>query len=259
VGRLFFPGQRVGEPAAGPESCKQKSEGFVSRHVLLTGFAPFGPHLVNPSELLVRSFEGHVVGGRTVAVRVLPVETRTVRDAIEAALREVQPEFVLGVGVAAGRASLALERAALNVLDFEIADVSGAMRKNEPVQPGGPDARLTTLPLSEIVAAWAAAGVPGYVSNSAGTYLCNQWLYETLALTADASPPVPAGFLHVPVLPAQALAMGAERTPSMTLELMRKGLETALETIAASLEAKPAAPPQRSGDTMWIPQRTTRS
>jgi pyroglutamyl-peptidase len=226
----------------------------VSRHVLLTGFAPFGPHLINPSELLVRSLEGGVVGGRNVAVRVFPVETRTVRDFIEAALREVQPEFVLGIGVAAGRPSLALERAALNVLDFEIADASGVLRKNEPVQPGGPDARLATLPLSAITAAWSAAGVPGYVSSSAGTYLCNQWLYEALGLTANATPPVPAGFLHVPALPSQALALGAERTPSMTLDLMRKGVETALEAVAAWLDATPAAPPQRSGDTMWIPR-----
>ena len=226
----------------------------MSRHVLLTGFAPFGPHLVNPSELLVRSLDGGVIGGRSVSARVFPVETSTVRDFIDAALREVQPAFVVGVGVAAGRPSLALERAALNVLDFEIADTAGVVRKNDPIQPGGPDARLTTLPLNEVIDAWTAAGVPGYVSNSAGTYLCNQWLYEALALTANASPPIPVGFVHVPALPSQAIAMGAERTPSMTLDLMRKGLETALETIGAWLDTKPAAPPQRSGDTMWIPR-----
>jgi pyroglutamyl-peptidase len=225
----------------------------VSRHVLLTGFAPFGPHLVNPSELLVRSLEGAVVAGRAVAVRVLPAETRTMRDAIEAALHE-EPAFAIGVGLAAGRASLALERAALNVLDFDIPDAAGISRKGEPVQPGGPDARLSTLPLTEIVEAWAGAGIPGYVSNSAGTYLCNQWLYEALALTANAAPPVPVGFVHIPALPAQAVSLGAERTPSMTLELMRKGMETAIEAIAAWLDTKPAAPPQRSGDKMWIPR-----
>jgi hypothetical protein len=54
---------------------------FVSRHVLLTGFEPFGPRVVNPSDLLARSLEGQAIGGRALAVRILPVETRTLRDA----------------------------------------------------------------------------------------------------------------------------------------------------------------------------------
>ncbi|MEA2718759.1 MAG: pyroglutamyl-peptidase [Candidatus Eremiobacteraeota bacterium] len=231
----------------------------MSRHVLLTGFEPFGTHTVNPSEMLVRSLEGRVIGGRAVAVRVLPVETRTLRQRTEAALREERPEIVIGVGYAPGRPSLALERAALNVLDFTIPDAAGTMRTDDPVLPGGPDARLSTLPLAAIIEAWTAAGIPGYVSNSAGTYICNQWLYEALALTAGSAPPAVAGFVHVPALPAQALAMGADRTPSMTLDLMRRGLETAIEAIALSLDTKPAGAAPRNDDKVWITPRTTRT
>ncbi len=227
---------------------------FVSRHVLLTGFEPFGPHSVNPSEMLARSLEGRVVAGRLVTVRVLPVETRSLRERLETAIREEQPEFILGTGLASGRPSLAIERASLNVLDFEIPDAVGTMRKNDPIQKGGPDARLATLPLGEIVEGWLKVGIPGYVSNSAGTYICNQWLYEALALTANGSPPIPTGFVHLPALPAQAAESGAATTPSMTLELMRKGIETALETIGTWLETKPATPPQRAGSSVWIPR-----
>lgn len=209
---------------------------------------------MNPSELLARSLDGRLVAGRAVVVRILPVETRALRDRLEAAIREEQPELILGTGYAPGRCSLAVERAALNVLDFPIPDAVGTMRKNDPVARGGPDARLSTLPLTEIVDAWTALGVPGYVSNSAGTYLCNQWLYEALTLTTNSSPPVPAGFVHVPALPAQAAELGAERTPSMTLDLMRKGIESAIETIAHWLDAKPAPVPQRAGAQVWIPR-----
>lgn len=225
----------------------------MSRHVLLTGFEPFGTHPVNPSELLVRSLEGRVIGGRAVAVRILPVETRTLRDNLDAALRAEQPEFVIGIGYAPGRFSLALERAALNVLHFSIPDAVGTMRKNDTVQRGGPEARLSTIPLDEIVEAWTAAGVPGYISNSGGTYICNQWLYEALALTTNSTPPIPIGFIHVPTLPPQAAQMGAERTPSMSLELMRRGVETAIEAIGHWLAAKPPGA-QRPGDKVWIPR-----
>jgi len=229
----------------------------VSRHVLLTGFEPFGPHPVNPSELLVRSFEGRIVGGALVTIRIFPVETRTLRDRIDAALREERPEFVIGLGYAPGISALALEGIGVNLRDFAIPDAAGTTCRNEPIHPGGPDGRFATLPLAEIAAAWSALGVPGYVSGSAGTYLCNQWLYEALALTANAAPPVPAGFIHVPALPAQAVQLGPERTPSMALELMRRGVESALESTGAWLQAQPASPPRRSTDPVWIPSRTT--
>ena len=225
----------------------------MSRKVLLTGFEPFGPHLVNPSELLVRSLEGRIVGGCVIGVRVFPVETRTLQDRIESALREEQPAFVIGLGLAAGRAALGVERVAVNVLDFDVPDAVGTMRKNDPVQRGGPDGRLSTLPLTQIVAAWHEAGIPGAISDSAGTFLCNQWLYEAVALTSNAAPPIPTGFIHVPALPVQAVQLGADRMPSMTLDLMRRGLETAIETIALLLDTKPA-PSQRAGDKVWFPR-----
>lgn len=198
--------------------------------------------------------EARVIAGRRIAVRVLPVETGTLRDRLETALREEQPEYVIGLGYGPGRFSLGLERVAVNILDFTIPDVAGTMRKDDPILRGGPGARLTTLPHRQIVEAWSAVGVPGYVSNTAGTYLCNQWLYEALSLTTNASPPVPVGFIHLPALPAQAAELGAERTPSMTLDLMRKGIETAIETISVWLENRPAAPTARAAAQMWIPR-----
>lgn len=231
---------------------------FVSRHVLLTGFAPFGPHAVNPSELLTRSLEGRIIGGCIIDARILPVETRPLRDRLAKALTETRPQAVIGLGYAPGRAALALERIAVNVLDFELPDTAGITRKDEPIDENGPDGRLSTLPSGEIVAAWNEGGVPGYVSDSAGTYLCNQWLYETLALTAAAPNAIPAGFVHVPALPAQAVAMGADRTPSMTLELMQRGIETAIEIIARRLDAAAPAPPPRAAGESWIPGRTQR-
>ena len=225
----------------------------MSRNVLLTGFEPFGPHLVNPSELLVRSLEGRIVGERLIRGRVLPVESRSLRGRLETALREERPEFAIGIGYAPGRAALGLERVGVNVLDFDIPDASGVTRKNEAVLPGGPDAHLTTLPLDEILRAWTSAGVPGYVSDSAGTYLCNQWLYEALSLTSEEAAALPVGFIHVPALPAQAAQLGAANTPSMTLELMLKGIETAIEAIGQWIVPKEAAQPQRAVETVWIP------
>jgi pyroglutamyl-peptidase len=233
----------------------------VAKHVLITGFEPFGGEKVNPSELVARSLEGRLIAGRPLAVRVLPVETRNIGERLSRAVDESNPDIIICMGQAGGRTAISLERVALNVLDFAQPDNVGVMRKNDPIQRGGPDGRLSPMPFSDIINAWAESGIPGYVSNSAGTYICNQTLYEALGLAEAASPPIVAGFVHLPYLPAQAAAIGAERTPSMALEMMKRAMEILIETVVPWVEqrtpdrgpARPAATAAK-GPQMWIPR-----
>ena len=206
----------------------------------MTGFKPFGGSSVNPSELVARSLEGRLIAGRRVVARVFPVETSEVGQLLRRAFEEEQPELVVCTGVAAGQTAVSLERVAVNMLDFEQPDDAGEERKNEPILRGGPDARLSPMPIGEIVEAWQSNGIPGYVSNSAGTYLCNQIFYEALGMAESVSPPVTAGFIHLPCLPEQAIAAGAGTTPSMSLELMQRAVELAIAAAVTSIEKRNA-------------------
>jgi pyroglutamyl-peptidase len=226
----------------------------VSKHVLVTGFEPFDDFRVNPSELLVRNLDGRLIAGRLVVGRVLPVETRTLQSRLEEILHEERPEIIIGTGLAAGRAALALERVGINLVDFARPDNVGTMRKNEPILKGGPEARLSTLPLDQIVASWTETGVPGYISNSAGTFLCNQFLYVASGLAAELTPPALCGFVHLPCLPGQALDLGAERTPSMSFDLMKKAMESLIETIVPWIDSRPLERVQRPASQVWIPR-----
>ena len=109
---------------------------------------------------------------------------------------------VVHLGLAEGRARLALERVALNVMDYRIADNSGYRAEGQPRVPEGPAADFATLPLPEILAALTAEGVPAYVSNTAGTFLCNQTLYATLHEIAMRELDRPGG-VHPPPAPAR--------------------------------------------------------
>jgi pyroglutamyl-peptidase len=234
----------------------------VGKHILLAGFEPFaGESKVSPGELVARSLDGAIVSGRPVAARVIPVETRNIRERFEQALQTDQPEIVILLSQVGGRTALALERVAVNVLDFDKPDNVGVMRKNDVIARGGAEARISNLPLEKIVEAWSGSGVPGYVSNSAGTSIGNQALYEVLALTEHASPPVLVGLVNLPYLPAQAIAAGADSTPSMAFELMKKGIEVMIETLvpwvdqrasAGPVPSRTAATPGRS--STWIPR-----
>ena len=212
----------------------------MSNAVLVTGFEPFGGSNINPSELVARNLDGRLVEGRRVVARVFPVETTVIAERLRQAFEEERPDLVICTGVAPGQTAVSLERVAVNMLDFEQPDNAGEERKNQPILRGGPDARLSPMPIGEIVEAWLRNGIPGYVSNSAGTYLCNQVFYEALGIAESVSPPVTAGFIHLPCLPEQAIAAGAGNTPSMSLELMQRAVELAIAAAVKSNERRNA-------------------
>jgi pyroglutamyl-peptidase len=228
----------------------------VAKKVLVAGFEAFGGDKVNPSELIAHSLEGRMLSGQVPATRVIPVETRNIRERFEQALLEDDPGAVILVNQMGGRTAMALERVAVNVLDFEFPDNVGVMRKQDVIAKGGSEARVSNVPFDKIVEAWRASGVPGYVSNAAGTFIGNQALYEVLGLTENAALPVVVGLVHVPFLPSQAIIAGPDSTPSMSLELMTRGLEVMIETIVPWLEQRTpdASKARDKGKSLWIPR-----
>jgi pyroglutamyl-peptidase len=204
----------------------------VSRRVLLlTGFEAFGGHAVNPSLEVAKALDGRAVGDAVVRGAILPVHHVEAAPAVRRLLDETDPLAVLHLGLAAGRARVALERVAVNVMDFDTPDNAGYRARGEPCVPGGPDAYFATLPLETILAALLGEGIPAYVSNTAGTYLCNQTMYGTLHLLARRRHPARAGFVHLPLLPAMVAASGLEQ-PSMDAALMVRAVELALGVVA---------------------------
>lgn len=228
--------------------------------ILLYGFEPFGGEKINPSQLIARALDGTQVGDAFLVGHVLPVETRSLGARLERLLEAEHPEAILGLGQGGGNVSLALERVAINVLDSRIADNQGYVAKGEPIREDGPEALFSTLPAGEIVERWSKTSMPGYLSNSAGTFCCNQALYETLWWARREACEIPVGFIHVPYLPGQAAERDPAGTSSMALETMRKGVELAVETLVAAHKrraeeaAKGAEEPKRTRGELWIPR-----
>ena len=198
--------------------------------LLLTGFEPFGADAVNPSLQLVRALSDAVFPGIQLYTAILPVENARGPAELIRVFRAVQPEAVLCLGVAVGRAAISVERVAINLLDYRIADNTGNQVVDQPVVPGGPAAYFTSLPVREIAQAIIAAGVPAELSLTAGSYLCNQVIYTLLNYLAQKRLNVPAGFIHLPALPEQVLQSGG-KVPSMGLEMMRTAIVAALGVI----------------------------
>jgi pyroglutamyl-peptidase len=204
---------------------------------LVTGFEPFGNHALNPSAEIVRRLDGARIGGVRVAGRILPVDLARIGAAITQILDEVDPVAILNLGLAAGEPVIRLERVAVNLADFEIADNAGAKARELTIVEGGEPGLWSRLPLPAIREALLGLGIPARMSNSAGTYLCNAVMYRFLAAVPAR---VPCGFIHLPLLRAQVAAMmesqgdGSDSTlirlASMEFPTMRKAIETALAT-----------------------------
>ena len=114
----------------------------------------------------------------------LPVEFGTASERLEEAVRGLRPRLVVAVGLAAGRTAITPERVAINIRDARIPDNAGASPVDEPVVPGAPVGRFSTLPVKAMVASLAADGVPAAVSQTAGTYVCNDVFYALQHLLA---------------------------------------------------------------------------
>jgi pyroglutamyl-peptidase len=193
--------------------------------ILVTGFEPFAGADDNPSARLVeRLNEG---SSKVAAIRaaVLPVSAKRITAVLAELLESVRPDVVLGLGEARGSATVRVERVAVNLLDFRVADNDGLEPHDLPVIPGGPPAYFTTLPATELVNAIRAAAVPCETSLSAGSYLCNQMLYLALHWAASSARRPRVGFLHVPSLPTQNTSAAI---PTMDLATLGRAVDAAV-------------------------------
>ena len=191
------------------------------KKLLITGFDPFGGESVNPSWEAVKLLPDQIGGYEIHKLQIPTVFGLAPRTVLEKAA-EIQPDVIISVGQAGTRAAVTPERIGINIRDTRIADNAGISPKDESIGPGGPDGLFSTLPVKAMIAAIQAAGLPSAVSNTAGTFVCNDVLYSLLHHYAGTH--VRCGFIHVPWLPQQG-------TPSLPLEDTVKALEAAVSAL----------------------------
>lgn len=190
--------------------------------VLVTGFDPFGGSAVNPSWDAIHALNGREIAGHRVVGGEIPTVFGASLKRLQALMEEHRPRLVICTGQAGGRPAISLERVAINVNDARIPDNVGARPIDLPIVAGGPAAYFTSLPIKAMLQRLIDAGVRAEVSQTAGTFVCNQTFYGLMHLLAQpAWEGVRGGLVHVPWLPEQG-------QPSMRLDEIVRGLEIAI-------------------------------
>ena len=191
------------------------------KQLLITGFDPFGGQSINPAWEAVKRLPERIGVFEVHKLEIPTVFGLAAQKVLEEAER-CRPDVIVCIGQAGGRTDVTPERVGINLRDARIGDNAGNQPQEEPIVHGGPDAYFSTLPVKRMAQAIQAAGYPGSVSNSAGTFVCNDVLYSLLHHYAGTD--VKVGFIHVPFLPEQG-------APNLPLEQTAAALEAAIRSI----------------------------
>ena len=200
--------------------------------ILVTGFDPFGGEKINPALETIKRLPDTILGAQIIKLEIPTVVGKSLAKINEIVEKE-HPDVVLSIGQAGGRAEISVERIGINIDDFRIPDNEGNQPVDEPIIKGAPPAYFVTIPIKAIVESIRQKNIPASVSNTAGTFVCNHVCFgvaHLAAIRAAAGKSMKSGFIHIPFLPEQVIGKPA-LTPSMSLEMIVKGIELAIEAI----------------------------
>ena len=187
--------------------------------ILLTGYGAFPGARSNPSAALVQAVQRtHKARLARIGIElhtvILPVEFNSLPNALQQNSNSVSPAAILHVGLAGRRRAVHVELQARNRLSLLHPDAAGRHALATRIHPGA-EVLKSTLPAPQLLQILRVHRLPAVVSMDAGSYVCNQTLYLTLARGAG----IKAGFIHIPRL-AVAGAPFARLTQAMAHVVM---------------------------------------
>ena len=216
------------------EGMLTEKRGFMmKKKILITGFEPFGKDTVNASWEAVSRLEDRI-GDLEVTKLLIPTVFGEAAEKVLEAARELQPDVILCVGQAGNRTMVTPEMVAINLRDARIPDNGGRQPVDEAVREDGPAAYFSSVPVKRMVAAIREAGIPAFLSYSAGTFVCNDILYSLLHLAARDYPAMKGGFIHVPYATEQTVDKPSG-TPGMELGTIARALERAIGAVVEAM------------------------
>ncbi|MBI5423205.1 MAG: pyroglutamyl-peptidase I [Opitutae bacterium] len=195
------------------------------RNILLTGFEPFDGQAINPSEEIAREINEAKIARHRIVGALLPCVFGSAIKELKHQIKLHDPDIVICLGQAGGRAEITPERVAINIDDARIPDNAGQQPIDKPIVKDGPAAYFSTLPIKAIVQELRKHNIPAAVSQTAGTFVCNHVFYGLMHELSAHRADVRGGFIHVPFVPEQATDK-----PSLPFEKMTEAVRLAIAT-----------------------------
>lgn len=155
---------------------------------LVTAFEPFGSDSFNNSLDILNKISIQCIK------EILPVSYPDASVKVKKLIKEYQPDIIIHLGMAKSRKTLTIEQMAVNKLTFSIPDNNGNLL-NQAIFENELDYIKNKIDFNNI------CNDPLfqdrlYLSNDAGTYICNYVYYTSLFNYPDKY----VSFIHIPCL-----------------------------------------------------------
>ncbi|KAA8818372.1 pyroglutamyl-peptidase I [Bifidobacterium vespertilionis] len=193
-------------------------------NVVVCGFGQYEGVTVNPAYEVPRALatqglgvpvdEDDPLNDVDVAVSAvsMPVSFTKSWPVLHEAIEATNPRIVVAMGLKKAARGIALERCATNRVGDDRPDADNVTPTYETINPDGPAAYWTRLPLRAILADFTAGNIPATLSSDAGTYVCNSLFYQLLDWTASQERVI-SGFVSLPMVNES----GDRSTPGLPL------------------------------------------
>jgi len=201
--------------------------------ILMTGFQPFAGEKINPSLEAVKMLEDNILGAEIIKASIPVVFGKSI-EKLDEIIKIEKPDIVICVGQAGGRYEVSVERVAININDGRIQDNNGNQPIDEAIYEDGENAYFATLPIKAMVEEMKKGNVPATISNTAGTYVCNNLMYGLLYLINKKYHNIKGGFIHVPFIQEQVINKSS--TPYMNLNEISRALTLAIKAVIENKE-----------------------
>lgn len=172
--------------------------------VVISGFDHYDDVRVNPSYEVPKALADRGVDGLddvdlTINAVSLPVSFAKAWPTMLETIEATHPDIVIATGLKHAARGVMLERCAMNLMDAAKPDADNVVLRREPIDPDGPAAYWTRLPLRAILADFTRDSIPATLSSDAGTFVCNSLFYNLLNWAAGQDK-VLAGFVSLPLI-----------------------------------------------------------
>lgn len=197
--------------------------------ILVTGFEPFNDEKINPSYEIVKLLPESFDGNEIIKLK-LPVEFYNASNILKEAIYKFSPDIILCLGQAGGRDKVTIEKIAINYKNASINDNIGQCPKDLLIKEDGADGYFSNFPILEIIDTLKLNNIPSAVSYSAGTYVCNELMYNLLYLINNENKNIKGGFVHLPYLKEQ-IEGKSEDTPYISMDTMYNAVLLIIEVL----------------------------
>lgn len=187
-------------------------------NIVISGFDPYEGVDVNPAMLVPQALAERwrdpsadeagcddLLQDVDVAIStvMLPVSFANAWPALLDTIEKAQPDIIIATGLERSSRGILLERCATNLMDAAKPDADNVIPSRRPINPEGPAAYWTRLPLRSILKDFAKHEIPATLSSDAGTFVCNSLFYHLLDWSARQDRRILSGFVSLPIVNEQ--------------------------------------------------------